>query len=212
MQSFIRTYAAFVCTMFYLSMLHAQVNEGTIEVNASFESYIELRFVDNPVVTWEFSSIQHYDEAYYPLHREIDFQVSSSTSFLVQISATDMASPAGDILDYGNLGWRMGARPAHASEMGNRWHFTKGDDNRTEFMSGSQAFSGLFLARKTPFTIITPGPDGNAGDFAANEFFLRIGLGAKNIRNLSKLPILLRQAVKPGVYSGSLTLYAIASY
>ena len=189
-----------------------QVNEGSIEIDASFGSYLELRIVDNPVINWEFKSIAQYEDAYWPVDRQIDFEVSSSTSFMIQCTATDMVSAAGDKLDRRNLGWRIGLRRGHTHKINTRYKWGSWDGDRQIGNANNEIHSGIFISSDQPKTMLLPGPDGNAGDFDDNQFVLRIGLGRSNIRNITRLPNFLQQGVKPGVYTGTITIYALASY
>ena len=191
----------------------AQVNKGEVQVDAVFEAFIELKIVDDPKVSWTFDSFDDYrGDNSWPVHRQIDFQVASSTSFLVQGMMTDLVNGTnGAKLDKRNFGLRIGARRDHSAERFKRWDFAAGDGDRVISGSG-EVHSAIFISMDQPRTLLLPGPEGNAGDFEENEYILRIGLGSSNILVLNDLPPLYRQNIQPGTYTGTLTITAIGKY
>ena len=195
-----------------IPIVFGQVTEGSIAVEASFKSYIELRIVSNPSVSWTFKSIRDYQGGFYTGLREIEFEVSSSTNFNVQASMTDLSSPLGGVLDKRYIYYRIGTRNAHKGEKNRRWKFATDWELHIEVSDGGGIFSGAHIGTGSPKTLLFPGPEGNAGDFEANQFVLRMGIGAEGNMKQLGLPSLLELNIKPGTYSGSLTLYAMAEY
>ena len=178
-------------------LMNAQTDE--INISAAFTTSLSLRITGNANVEWVVATIDDYKEGFWP----VPFEVSASVNYSVEVSMNDLTDGAGNTLDIENVGFRIeGNGTAMHDRLGTSHVWTKGTGN----------LSGVYVASTTPQTLLTPGPDGNAGGYDQNQFKLRIGLASENIRNQSGLPSLLDQNITPGTYTSVVTLTAIPVY
>ena len=182
-------------------LMNAQTDE--INISAAFTTSLSLRITGNANVEWVVATIDDYKEGFWPAERKVPFEVSASVNYSVEVSMNDLSDGAGNTLDIENVGFRIEGNGTDMHDrLGTSHVWTKGTGN----------LSGVYVASTTPQTLLTPGPDGNAGGYDQNQFKLRIGLASENIRNQSGLPSLLDQNITPGTYTSVVTLTAIPVY
>lgn len=180
-----------------------------INISASFTQSIELRVIGNSSLNFTFSTISHYQGGQHKSNNAVGFEVASSTSFEVQAQFTPFTNESGDQIDIDNVTYHIGIPPDKVSEWGKRWDLPKPVEELVNRISGSLHIYGFFVASSSPQTMITPGPEGNAGGFDENRFYLTICIGWWNhIKRIGK-PQLLDQNIQPGTYNCTMTLTAI---
>ncbi|MEM6768669.1 MAG: hypothetical protein AAF655_27265 [Bacteroidota bacterium] len=203
----------YLCILLALPLLSiSQTDE--INVSAAMEpSSLGLTITRTGGVSWTFTTVSQYLDGYPPSQNRIDYEVSATTNFSIQVSVTQMTSATGETIDMGNLTLRPGIISTAYSERGFKWDWEDGQLSSSStagtYSWGDVFFGNYFL---TPFTLITPGIDGNAGDAQSNQYSLRIGFGRANQTQHNNLPPLLDQNIIPGTYTGQLTLTAIAEF
>ncbi|MEM7512462.1 MAG: hypothetical protein AAF388_16125 [Bacteroidota bacterium] len=181
-----------------------QSQTDEINISAAFTTSISLRITGDKNVEWVFSTIDHYTKGFNPVKRRVAFEVSASVNYRVELSMTEMTNAAGDVLDIRNIGFRA---DANGSDM-----VAKHGSTFVWATGSNPEYSGLFKSSTTPFPIILPGPDGNAGNYEDNQFRIRIGLGSSNVRNLTDMATLLDQNITPGTYTAVVTLEALPEF
>ena len=194
-------------------MTYAQSDE--INISAAFRSFIDLRVTDGANVDVTISTLDQYKQGV--LMGYSSYEVSSSNRFSVNIGFTPISNAEGDELDLKNLTYQLSCRGTTLSGNvspvgGTKWDFGSPNTSFTTSAIGSGTLSsGLYVATSSPYPIILPGPDGNAGSYDANSFNLPWRLGWGGFLNYEgiKMPSLLDQNIAPGTYTCTVTLEAI---
>ncbi|MEM6764388.1 MAG: hypothetical protein AAF655_05675 [Bacteroidota bacterium] len=189
-----------------ISPIYSQSDE--INISAAFAQSIALRVTSGANITWTFSTISDYENGKVA---NSYFEVSSSTNFNVDVSFTPFTNAEGDELNLKNLSFRVRVPIASSGGQGTRWDFGAHNTSNNGAQESTEHFSGVHFATTTPRTILVPGPNGNAGDYAENIYRLTLRLGSKTHSSdpAINLPVLLDQNIAPGVYTCTVTLEAI---
>ncbi|MEM9936685.1 MAG: hypothetical protein AAF824_23860 [Bacteroidota bacterium] len=183
-----------------------------ILLSASFSESIDLRVTNGANISWIFTSIEHYKNGFQPLGSQVSYEVSSTVNFSIQLQFTPLTSASGDVIDSRNLVIRPAIASAKVNERGDIWQWTEGDWDGNSIGNGvarGDNFLGSTLI--SPTTILVSGPNGNAGSYNQNQHKLLVGIGTPGIYSHTAIGSLLDQNIKPGIYTGTITLTALAS-
>lgn len=206
--------SSFVFLSFLLSAF-AQSDE--INISASFAQSLELRVIGTNSVSFSFSTINDYNKGKQTARNDTGFEVSSSTSFEVQAAITPLTNGSGDQIDMANLVYYLCYYEEFDVDKGVRWDIPTPDFPRVQGKTYKgrngepMKVYGFFKTNEGDKTLVVPGPSGNAGSFADNQFFLEIVLGNPVHAGNLNIPSLLDQNIQPGTYTCTMTLTAIPS-
>ncbi|MEM9935601.1 MAG: hypothetical protein AAF824_18390, partial [Bacteroidota bacterium] len=165
-------------------------------------------------VNSSFSTITHYEKGkrVSSYSKKTGFEVSSSTSFTVEFSCTAFSSADGNTLDIRNLTFHILTEEDVNATQGSRWNPLTQDIVQLNGKSFDTHYkTGIYVASTTPKAIIEPGPNGNAGQFEENRYYIEFYIGWRDHLERQGVPILLDQNIQPGTYTTTMTLTAIPS-
>lgn len=194
---------------FILSFLACTVStfaqSDEINISASFAQSIALTVYDGANITFEFNSLEKYQSG---LSGSSKFQVSSSTSFNVDMSFTPFVNADGDEIDLKNLEFSLAATGSTNTPagQGDKWNFGTGNITSRNLPGVQRNYATL-----EPRTVVLAGPSGNAGSTDENDFIVYFDFGVPTWLNSAEigLPTLLEQNIAPGTYTCTVTLEAI---
>ncbi len=172
--------------------------EDNIQLQAAFSSSIDLNVTAGSTINFSVATLGEYTGGVAsPYDYFADFEVSASQHFQVILSSSPFSDGNGHNLSEGNFGYRLidnGTYEAGTHHL---------------LLGGSGSPSGLAVLGP-PRTIIEATGNGNAGPASANAYRIHFELGTPETRALSGLPTLLDQRIAPGIYTGVVTLTALA--
>ncbi|MDX2285745.1 MAG: hypothetical protein NW241_16375, partial [Bacteroidia bacterium] len=176
--SILKRALSFSAAAFASVALFAQATDSDdINISATFTSAIDLNVTAGDNIAFTVATLEEYSNGVADpagIAYSSTFEVSASTDFEVELSATDFLSAAGDTLDAANFGYTiedMGTYQAGVNHL----------------LLGAAASPSAIAVLGTDEMIVEAAGAGNAGPFSANTYKLNFELGTAAARAVSGL-------------------------